>query len=466
MPAGELRQRILDVLDGTEVEVEVLERGTDLSAEIRDTESDVVLVHRDDVDARDLDALIDSAGGTSDAGLAIIGEDDPAARARLFAAGASQVLTGNERAPQLGDALEALAGVEATGGVDGPEVRGSEARPRLADFLTQDPRMREFVDLVRRVVTVDTSLLISGPTGVGKERLARAIHAESPRAGGPFVSVNCGAIPESLLESQLFGHEKGSFTGADRQRKGHFEVASGGIIFLDEIGEMPSHLQVKLLTVLQRHEVVRVGGQTTIPVDVRVMVATNRDLQEEIARGRFRADLFYRLNVVPLEIPALADRPDDIPDLAGRFIAHFREVMPTTRVETISDAAVDALMAYHWPGNVRELINVIERAMVLGRSREITLAELPPSIAQRDPAAGAVRSEPGGTDLPGEWRDLSLKAMRDLAVRKAESAYLKALLEETSGHIAETAQRAGVSARALYDRMKRYDLRKEDFKAS
>ncbi|MCA8944012.1 MAG: sigma 54-interacting transcriptional regulator, partial [Planctomycetes bacterium] len=262
----------------------------------------------------------------------------------------------------------------------GPEIRGSEASPSLADFLTRSPRMRAFVDIVRRVVDVDTSLLITGPTGVGKERLARAIHAEGPRSDQPFVAVNCGALPESLLESELFGHEKGAFTGADRARKGQFELASGGIIFLDEIGEMPTHLQVKLLTVLQRHEVTPIGGQQPIAVDVRVIAATNRDLHAEVERGKFREDLFYRLNVLPLEIPALSTRPDDIVDLAGRFIAHFREAMPESRVESISDDAVGALMRYAWPGNIRELINVIERAMVLGRTRAIGLADLPPAI--------------------------------------------------------------------------------------
>ncbi|MCA8952108.1 MAG: sigma 54-interacting transcriptional regulator [Planctomycetes bacterium] len=466
LPAGAMRERIIGRLRGSGVDIDILDVAddpADLAAEMRRSRSDIVLVHSDDVDARELDALVSSTVEGEDPGFAVIGEHDPARRARLFAAGASEVWTGDERPPELGSALEALAG----GGARGPEVRGSEAQPRLADFLTQAPCMRRFVEVVRRVVDVDTTLLISGPTGVGKERLARAIHAEGARAAGPFVAVNCGAIPEALLESELFGHEKGAFTGAEKQRRGHFELASGGTIFLDEIGEMPSHLQVKLLTVLQRHEVVRVGGQQTIPVDVRVVAATNRDLQAEAESGRFRADLFYRLSIVPLVIPALQDRPSDIPDLAGRFIAHFREVMPQTRVESISNAAVDALLAHSWPGNVRELINVIERAMVLGRGREITLDELPPAIArpQLSPAAPVSPVTPvGARALPPSWRELSLKSVRDHAVREAESAYLEALLTETAGHIGETARRAKVSSRALYDRMKRYDLRKEDFK--
>jgi DNA-binding NtrC family response regulator len=364
----------------------------------------------------------------------------------------------------MGESLEAFAESEADGGTDGPEIRGTTSEPRLADFRTRSRAMRNFVEVVRRVVPVDTSLLITGPTGSGKERLARAIHAEGARSQGPFLTVNCGALPEALLESELFGHEKGAFTGAVRQRQGHFEAATGGTILLDEIGEMPQHLQVKLLRVLQGHGVVRIGGHRPIPVDVRVISATNRDLAAEVERGRFREDLFYRLNVVVLQLPALVERLEDIPDLAGRFIAHFRESMPSSAVESISEEAVEALMQYPWPGNVRELINVIERAMVLGRHSDIRREDLPPDVLRVEGRAGSAADRSSSEPRPTEWRALKLREVRDLAVRDAETAYLRALLSECGGHVAETARRAGMSSRALYERMKRYGLRKEQFK--
>ena len=241
--------------------------------------------------------------------------------------------------------------------------------------------MKDFVDLVKRVAESDTSLLICGETGVGKERLARAIHNQTERREGPFVSVNCGALPENLLESELFGHEAGAFTGATKQRKGRFEQASGGTILLDEIGEMPAHLQVNLLTVLQRREVTRLGGKTPISVDVRIIAATNRDLREDVKAGRFREDLFYRLNVVYLEIPPLRERPEDLPDLIGRFMRHFRRSLGRKNLMEITEEAMQVLLHHSWPGNVRELINVLERATLLARGDKITTQDLPPSIS-------------------------------------------------------------------------------------
>jgi len=463
---GDLRRRLLEVLKGSDVDVEILQT-EDVVDDARKAEGDVVLVGQSQVETADVDALGDIARDADEAGVAVIGEDDPGARARLLAAGFSTVLSGEQRGRDLAHSLEALAGAEAAGGVGGPEVGGSAVRPRLADFLTRSPAMQEFVDLVQRVIPADTSLLILGPTGVGKEHLARAIHAESPRADGPFVSVNCAALPEPLLEAELFGHTSGAFTGAERARKGHFELANRGTVFLDEVGEMPLHLQAKLLTVLQRYEVTPIGSEQPVRVDVRVIVATNRDLQQDVADHRFREDLFYRLNVVPLRIPSLAERPEDVPDLVGRFIQHFRTAMPVTQVKGISDAAVEVLMRYSWPGNLRELINVVERAMLLSRGPQISIDDLPAAVVQRDPRAAPNSRPPGssaGDALPVGWTDLSIKEVREAAVRRAESDYLRAVLTQTSGRVADAAEIAGLSARALYDKMKRYDLKKEDFK--
>ena len=337
MQDEEVRGRLQALLDSAELDLEVLEPETDPLTEPPDAQADLVVVRRSEVRQEDLRLVNAYTDRESGPGLVILREEDKdAERARLMAAGASGVLETASTNRELRENLEALAEVEVRGGTHGPHAAGEEPQPRLADFLSRSPGMQRFLDLVRRVADTDSSLLITGETGVGKERLAQAIHNEGPRSEGPFVSVNCGALPEQLLESELFGHEAGAFTGASARRKGRFELADGGTIFLDEIGEMPSHLQVALLTVLQRRRVRRVGGEDTVRADVRVMAATNREVVDEVKKGRFREDLYYRLNVVSLDIPALRERPEDIPDLAGRFISHFRDALGRPKVESIS----------------------------------------------------------------------------------------------------------------------------------
>jgi DNA-binding NtrC family response regulator len=326
--------------------------------------------------------------------------------------------------------------------------------------------MRAFMNVVQRVVESDVSLLILGETGVGKERLARAIHAEGPRYAGPFIAVNCGALPESLLESELFGHEKGSFTGATRSRRGCFEMAHKGTVFLDEIGEIESHLQVKLLRVLQDREVQRVGGEAPVKVDVRIMAATNHNLEEDIQRGVFRKDLYYRLSVVSLTVPPLRERLEDIPEVVSRYLNYFYSRIERD-VTGIQPDALAALMRYSWPGNVRELINVIERAVILCEGHEIKLVDLPETVS------GAVRDQlPDGEgfrikDIREE--DLLAMPLRDAKRQVSdlfEKHYLGALLRETNGRIGETARRAGIQPRSLFDKMKQLGLQKEQFRAA
>jgi DNA-binding NtrC family response regulator len=343
--------------------------------------------------------------------------------------------------------------------------------PRLEDFRSRSESMRSFLDLVHRVVDTDSSLLITGETGVGKEWLAMAIHSEGGRREKPFISVNCGAIPEQLLESELFGHEAGAFTGAERKRRGRFEAAHGGTIFLDEIGEMPVHLQVNLLTVLQRHRVQPVGSEETIPIDVRVMAATNRDLAREMKAGRFREDLFYRLNVVSLEVPSLRDRREDIADLVGGFISHFRGALGRRQVEGISDEALSVVLDWHWPGNVRELVNAIEHALVVCRTDCIQVEDLPRTLREADP----LRSDAPELRIEGESKKRGAAAFFDLfglplgkarkeASERFERMYLERLLREAGGRIGETAARAQITPRALHGRMKILGLRKEDYR--
>jgi DNA-binding NtrC family response regulator len=301
--------------------------------------------------------------------------------------------------------------------------------------------MIEVLELMERAAGFKSTVLVTGESGTGKEVLARAIHAQSPRRNDPFVAVNCGAIPETLLESELFGHAKGAFTGADRARRGLVVEADGGTLFLDEIGEMPTSLQVKLLRVLQEEEVRPLGEAKPRMVDVRVIAATARKLEVEVAAGRFREDLYYRLNVVQLEVPPLRERPRDVPLLADHFIAHFRATLGKP-VRAISDEALERLVAYRWPGNVRELENVIERAVILTEGDTITLRELPQNVVVADAVEGATP-------------DLSLKRAR----RAAEVDAIRRALRATHGNRTHAARLLLISHRALLYKLKEYAIR-------
>ncbi len=306
--------------------------------------------------------------------------------------------------------------------------------PPLA-ILFAGAAMDEVRRLAGEVAQTETTVLISGESGTGKELLARYLHLTSQRQGGPFVAVNCAAIPENLLESELFGHERGSFTGATATRQGKFEMASNGTIMLDEIGEMPLSMQAKLLRVLQEHRFQRVGGSREMDANVRVVAATNRDLASEVAATRFREDLFYRLNVFPLTLPPLRDRRDALDELALFFIRQHARAMGK-RISTITTPALKALRAYPWPGNIRELQNVIERAIILARG-EVTMDELPQGL--RSATNGAAR-ETGGI------------------LKEAERQAITAALKATAGNRRLAAERLGISRRTLQYRLKEYGM--------
>ncbi len=390
-------------------------------------------------------------------------EDKPNQRAELLASGAIAVLWLGLDDAVLGDALISLARRQ------GDEVLGrlsaerAENRSTLDDFISQSPTMQRFLQMARRVVKGDSALLILGETGVGKERLARSIHSESRRSAGPFITVNCGALPETLLESELFGHEEGAFTGATRARRGYFELAHHGTIFLDEIGEMPLHLQVKLLRVLEDHRVRRVGSEKPIEIDVRIMAATNRDVKRELDEQRFRPDLYYRLAVVTLTVPPLRERLEDLPDLARAFLERSRRQLGRNVVAFRPDA-MDAMQRHHWPGNVRELINVIERAVLLAPRSEIRIADLrggeswtiDDTETPTPPRASTTNWEP--------FLDKPFSRGREELLSAFERDYLKRVLEASHGRIGESARRAGLNERTLFGMMKRHGLRKEDFK--
>jgi Nif-specific regulatory protein len=270
----------------------------------------------------------------------------------------------------------------------------SENQRLIADFnvehnmVGESQAMRDVLQFISKVAPTDSTVLLAGESGTGKELVARAIHQNSKRADKPFMAVNCAALAESLLESELFGHEKGSFTGALALKKGRLEIADGGTVFLDEIGELSLTLQVKLLRVLQERDFERVGGTRTLKVDIRLITATNKNLEDAVAAGTFRQDLYYRLNVVGLEMPALRERQEDIPLLANYFAAKYAEKC-NRRITGISAEAQARLLGYDWPGNVRELENAIERAVVLGSTDRILLEDLPESVLESEPAATA-----------------------------------------------------------------------------
>jgi two-component system response regulator AtoC len=319
-------------------------------------------------------------------------------------------------------------------------------------ILSKSPRMHDLFELISHVAQTISTVLIFGETGTGKELVARAVHEASPRRVGPFIAVNCAALPESLLESELFGHEKGAFTSAAGQRKGRFELASGGTIFLDEIGEIPLAMQAKLLRVLQERRFERVGGAQTVEVDVRVIAATNRDLLRLSKEGKFREDLYYRLNVVKIDLPPLHERPEDIPLLAAHFVQKF--CRPGVPPKTISPEAMEALLQHRWPGNIRELENAIERACVTSRDDTIKAENLPIEILKP--------SRPR-YQLPV---DLSRPLTDQLAELTAafEERYLRRALKRTRSHIGRTARLTGLSRRTITDKIALYQIDKAEFK--
>jgi two-component system response regulator AtoC len=317
----------------------------------------------------------------------------------------------------------------------------------FSNIVAQSSSMKAIFETVKRLANYNTTIMITGESGTGKELLARAIHHNSPRRGQPFVAINCGAIPENLMESELFGHKAGAFTDATRDKRGLLEEASGGTIFLDEIGELPLHLQVKLLRVLQEQQIRRVGDERLIDIDVRVIAATLRNLEDDVQTGRFRDDLFYRLNVVSIHIPPLRERPEDIPVLIQNFMKKHGKRLGIG-AKKISPEVLKALQGYHWKGNVRELENCMERALVLAEKESIDLDDLPDSIRQSGRGEGQA--------------PMALIHGNELSIKKATTALeinliLKAL-KKTNGNRTHAARVLEISHRALLYKLKEYGL--------
>ncbi|MEJ2477478.1 MAG: sigma-54 dependent transcriptional regulator [Desulfobacterales bacterium] len=313
----------------------------------------------------------------------------------------------------------------------------SKERARFESMIGQSGSMHAIFDLITDVAATDSTVLITGETGTGKGLAAKAIHSNSPRCEGPFVTVNCGAIPEHLMETELFGHQKGAFTDAKETKKGRLELAHGGTLFLDEIGEIGMRMQIDLLRVLEDRVFYRVGGTQPIEADFRVIAATNRNLETAIKEGLFREDLFYRLNVISFRMPSLRERKEDIPLLADHFINHYSQET-NKPIDGIQREAMDEMMLHDWPGNVRELENAIERAIVIGKHRKIRSEDLPFYCTQK-------------IALPP-----------DDSLKEVEKFHIQRILDQNDWNIARCAKILDIDRTTLYSKIKRYNLQRED----
>jgi DNA-binding NtrC family response regulator len=327
------------------------------------------------------------------------------------------------------------------------EVLGKYSQENI---ISQSPKMKRVFELIANVATTDSTVLIQGETGTGKELVARAIHYSSKRKRNKFIAINCGALADNLLESELFGHEKGSFTGAIRQKIGKFELADQGTLFLDELGNISPAMQIKLLRVLQEMRFERVGGNQVIEADVRIIAATNDDLEKAVEEDRFREDLYYRVNVIPIMLPPLRERKEDIPLLARHFI----EKRSHGRVTEISDEAIQSLMSYDWPGNVRELENIIERSVILSSGSTLTQIDLPTKTYRKSDDPSLLHFN----------EDLPLDQVREEAIDLVEKEYMKRVLARYHGSIKRVAEHTGLTTRSIHGKMKKFGLRKEDYK--
>jgi DNA-binding NtrC family response regulator len=322
----------------------------------------------------------------------------------------------------------------------------------VGSIFSRAESMKAALRKIRQVAPTRSTVLLTGETGTGKSFLAKIIHQNSTRSRQQFVNVHCGAIPDALLESELFGHERGAFTGADRRKLGKFEIAHGGTIFLDEIATITPAMQVKLLSVLQERSIQRVGGEHDIEIDVRILVATNINLEQMTADGEFRPDLFFRLNVFPIEIPPLRDRREDLPDFVEMFLERFR-LFHQKSIHGVHPAVMEAFAEYEWPGNVRELENLLERAFILEVSHHLTPESFPDELFRKQ----AIGRVPVDTDS-------SLAAVRQNAAEHAERVYLEEQLSVHRGRIDATASAAGITTRQLHKLMAKHGLKKEHFK--
>ena len=459
---AELRARqIKNSLRSPHRQVFVVPTAREALASLDDGLPDLILAHTDLPDLSGLDLLETIRDRAPNVAVIAISEN---ADARFGAAAANAGATDILPLPLQADALnqavqQALS--SSKGARDLARVR-DQVRDRhgFSHMLTQSPRMLRVFDQIRAVASTDATVLILGETGTGKELVSRAIHERSRRREKPFISINCGAFTETLLESELFGHEKGSFTGASGQRSGVFEMADGGTLFLDELGETSLNVQVNLLRVLEEMCFRRVGGQKTVHVDTRIVAATNANLEVKTRDGSFREDLFYRLNVFPIHLPPLRERPEDITLLVRHFLEDAAKDYGLDAPE-ISMDAMEAITSYPWPGNVRQLRSLCERWVIVANGRLVTKEMLPPDMQ----AGRSLRIDKyGTTPLLTIDETVPMKMAVDRAAVQVERTYLHRLLKKNGGHLINTAKAAGITRRTLYTKMKLYGLDATDYR--
>ncbi|HSR50375.1 MAG TPA: sigma-54 dependent transcriptional regulator [Acidobacteriota bacterium] len=446
------RRRIQKLLSGGDV----IAREALSPEEAGQSGADMLLLQRRDLRHPAEESMRElAASGNRPAVVVLQDEEDMETRARLLAAGAFAVL--NRKLPDK--LLEAaLASQVRRCQRERRASRPAVGRPSENLLQSKARSMLQLLEMTRQVAPSDSTLLILGETGTGKEWLAKNIHHRSRRKDAEFLPVHCAALPESLLESELFGSERGAFTGAERSRRGLFEQAHRGTLFLDEVGDIPLGLQVKLLRILQERRFRRLGGEKEISVDIRLIAATHRDLETAVSQEDFRADLFHRLSVITLEVPPLRERREDIPELAEGFLSQFGQRLGRPKHD-FTPQALEALVRYRWPGNVRELANVVERAVLLSRSCSIGVDDLPASVTALSRQA-ACRSQL----LADDWREQPYPALRRSVLESLDSIYFNEMFTACRGRVREVAERSGLDPRSVHEKMKRLGLRKEDFR--
>jgi len=463
-----LRRRLETIATNPDTHVETIKQIPFFWKQIRHKTSDVIIVSREFIPrpiSSEIKSLQDLPGITS---IVVVADTEtPQERAQYVAAGFDVLLESRLSTKVLKKALGTILAKRSKLAKQLIAAERKEPEPLLDSFVAKSKAMQKFMKMARRAAKTNSVVLILGETGVGKERLAHTIHNESIRRDNPFVAINCGVFQETLLESELFGHEAGAFTGATQSRRGCFEMAHSGTLFLDEISEIPTHLQVKLLRVLDDKKIQRLGGEKPLQVDVRILAATNRDLEAEVQAGRFRKDLYYRLDVFRITVPPLRERLEDLSELAQCFIEYTSPRIGSS-VQRITDDAIKRLCSYNWPGNVRELFNVLERAMLLCENDTIAAEDFPLHITTVNTVGTGVFSGSGlpteSVRLPADWLEKPLKDVRKEIYEQAERKYLSHLLQATHGKVGIAAERAGINQRALYTKMKLYGLNKEKYR--
>jgi two-component system response regulator HydG len=437
-------EAMAETLAGIGLAVEIATSGAEALRRLTEGDPDVVLTDLVLDDANGMDILRAAKGARPDREVVVIsGRGGIESAVEAMKEGAATYLRKPLRVEEVREVVRKAVERQELARTNLELRRRLDERYGFQGIVGVSPAMQRVFEVIRNVAGTSATVLISGESGTGKELVAQAIHQNSRRAAGPFLALNCAALSPGILESELFGHERGSFTGALRTHKGKFEAASGGTLFLDEVGDMPPELQAKLLRVIEGREVYRVGSNEAVRVDVRLVAATHRDLRALVREGKFREDLFFRLNVVTIELPPLRERRQDIPLLASVFLRELRATHGK-EVEGFTPAALEALRSYHWPGNVRELRNAVESMIVVSRGRALDADSLPSWIA---PAAAAPVVRPSAT-----------AALAGLTLADAEKLLVRTALEAQGGNRERAAKSLGISERTLYRKIREFGL--------